>query len=109
MRTPFFFLIVSVCICGAVAAAPVGAPLASELDDATEPSCTAPSHDRLEVRAGRDACASAVDAGGRPRSVGYMPTECLAEDERLIVDADGHRDLCVAQHMPDKTHTGTIK
>lgn len=60
---------------------------------ADRPLCEQASHTRLLVRPGRDACAPALDAQGRPVTVGLMPTACPAGAE-LKIDAIGQQDRC---------------
>ncbi|WP_295527276.1 hypothetical protein [Novosphingobium sp. Chol11] len=59
------------------------------------PVCTEPSHDRLIVQAGRDVCGAALNASGKPRSAGFLPTVCADPRAVYRVDAARKVDLCV--------------
>jgi hypothetical protein len=62
---------------------------------AVPPVCTAPSHDRLVVQGGRDVCAAPLDAQGKPRAAGFMPSSCPRQGQTYRIDARGDADLCI--------------
>ncbi len=58
------------------------------------PICSHPSHDRLIEQRGRDVCAASLDAAGRPRAEGRMPTACPLPGQVLHTDETGITDTC---------------
>lgn len=59
------------------------------------PQCSAPSHDRLVIRKGRDVCGGTLGSRGQPVASGYLPTGCASEVQIYRIDANGWADRCL--------------
>lgn len=91
MIAPFASLLIS------LAAMPASGDASTQPAEPQRPVCVHASHDRLVTKKGRDVCAPALDASGKARAVGLMPTACARPDDKLIEDAIHQKDICQAK------------
>ena len=99
MIASFASLLIAFAMSGSSGAEP------SEPEGPPRPICVHASHDRLVTKKGRDVCAPALDAAGKARAVGLMPTVCERPEDKLMEDAIGEKDVCEAKQAAS-TKTG---